>query len=285
MKKMVLNVVSFGALASSAMAADMPPLPVAPPVPICMWCGFYVGMNLGYTNSIDSYNTAGTVSYVNPANPTEAAAIAGALATAGTGAFSPSTNGFLIGGQAGYNWLFGAFLAGVESDFQYLIANGSRTITPIVPLTGAVGQYTATMAATEKLTYLGTFRGRAGHLFAPTWLVYGTAGLAYGSAWGTTAISATESSGNPPFPTASGTSSFSGMHVGWTVGTGFEWMFAPGWIARAEYLHYDLGAATSSFTLTQFNPAAGGAPWGSAVITSSRRLDGEILRRGVSYKF
>jgi outer membrane immunogenic protein len=285
MKKMLLAAVSFvGGLASSAMAADMPPVPLPPPVPICIWCGFYVGVNIGYTNSIDTYDTNGTVGYINPTNPTSAAAIAGALATLGTVSFSPSSNGFIGGGQAGYNWLFGVILAGLETDFQGLVADGSRTVTPIAALSGIAGQYTSTNIATENLAWLGTVRARAGVVFAPTWLVYLTSGLAYGQVAGTTGITATLP-GNPLFPTASGISSFSEIRAGWTVGTGFEWMFAPGWIARAEYFHYDLGTAATSFTLTQTNLAAGGAPWGSAVITTSKRFDGEILRGGVSYKF
>jgi outer membrane immunogenic protein len=285
MKKLLLSTVAFGALAGPAIAADMMPLPVAPPVAVCIWCGFYVGVNMGYTNSIDTYDTNGTVSFINPANPANAVAFAGALATLGTASFSPSNNGFIGGGQAGYNWQFGAILAGLETDFQGLVAGGSRTINPVVPLSGLVGSYTSTNIATENLAYLGTVRGRAGFVFAPTWLVYATGGLAYGQVSGTTGITTTVSPGNPLFPTASGVSSFSGIHIGWTAGAGFEWMFAPGWIARAEYLHYDLGTATSSFTLTQVNLAAGGAPWGSAVITTSKRFDGEILRAGVSYKF
>jgi outer membrane immunogenic protein len=285
MTKMLLAAVSFGALASQAIAADMPPVPLPPPVPVCIWCGFYVGGTIGYTNAIDTYDTAGTVSYFNPANPGNAVAYAGALATIGTASFSPSTNGFIGGAQAGYNWQFGGFLAGLETDFQGLVANGSRTVTPIAPLSMVAGQYTGTVVANERMGFLGTVRGRAGFVFAPTWLFYATGGLAYGSASGSTGINATVSSGNPPFPTAGGISSFSGTRAGWTAGAGFEWMFAPGWIARAEYLHYDLGTATSSFTLTQTNLAAGGAAWGSAVITSTRRFDGEILRAGVNYKF
>jgi hypothetical protein len=42
---------------------------------------------------------------------------------------------------------------------------------------------------------------------------------------------------------------------------------------------------STSFTLTQINLAAGGAPWGSAVVTSNTKIDGDIVRAAVSYKF
>ena len=29
--------------------------------------------------------------------------------------------------------------------------------------------------------------------------------------------------------------------VGWSAGGGIEWMFAPGWSAKAEYAYFDFG--------------------------------------------
>ena len=51
------------------------------------------------------------------------------------------------------------------------------------------------------LPWFGTVRGRAGYLVTPTWLIYGTAGLAYGEVQG-------------------GASGFSNMRVGWAAGGG-----------------------------------------------------------------
>jgi hypothetical protein len=30
----------------------------------------------------------------------------------------------------------------------------------------------------------------------------------------------------------------------WTAGADMEWLFAPNWTVKAEYLHYDLGSVT-----------------------------------------
>jgi len=57
MKKLALAVSVLAISAVSASAADMAPAPVytkAPPIevaPACVWCGFYVGGNVGYAGS------------------------------------------------------------------------------------------------------------------------------------------------------------------------------------------------------------------------------------------
>jgi opacity protein-like surface antigen len=79
---------------------------------------------------------------------------------------------------------------------------------------------------------------------APNLLIYGTGGLAYGSATATTEISqhATGPNGLPPSWTAAGT--YSETRFGWTAGVGGEWMVTAHWTAKIEYLHYDLGSVT-----------------------------------------
>src|SRR5580704_4955450 len=66
MKKFLLTTTALAAIALPAMAADMAPAPIvykAPiPVPVCIWCGFYVGLNAGGTwsddNSVSETSTA-----------------------------------------------------------------------------------------------------------------------------------------------------------------------------------------------------------------------------------
>src|SRR5271165_4042808 len=102
------------------------------------------------------------------------------------------------------------------------------------------------------IDWIGTVRGRAGYLFTPTLLVYGTAGLAYGgvhaSATHSAFVQGTLSGLNVPilppyqgpFPSAPyngalgfvpvpGAGSFSDTRVGWTAGGGVEWMLSPNW--------------------------------------------------------
>ena len=77
-------------------------------------------------------------------------------------------------------------------------------------------------------------RGRVGYLFTPTLLIYGTAGFAYG---GVDAFG------------------FSNTRTGWTAGGGLEWLFAPHWSAKVEYLYVDLASngTTGAFGWTLGN--------------------------------
>ena len=63
------------------------------------------------------------------------------------------------------------------------------------------------------------------------------------------------------------------IKVGWTVGTGTEWMFAGGWSTKLEYLHADLGSET--FTANVF----------SNKVSVTGHLTEDILRLGLNYKF
>jgi outer membrane immunogenic protein len=59
---------------------------------------------------------------------------------------------------------------------------------------------------------------------------------------------------------------------GWTVGTGVEYMFAPNWAVKGEYMYYDFGT-------TRFVAPAALAPFGSF------RTDDHTLKLGVNYRF
>jgi outer membrane immunogenic protein len=80
---------------------------------------------------------------------------------------------------------------------------------------------------TSKIEDLGTARLRLGYLMTPDTLLYVTGGAAY----------AREKS------TAAGGGGFNTKvdHLGWTVGAGVEYKFAPEWSLKAEYLYADLG--------------------------------------------
>jgi outer membrane immunogenic protein len=75
------------------------------------------------------------------------------------------------------------------------------------------------------------------------------------------------------------------IRVGWTAGGGLEWLFAPNWSLKVEYLYYDLGRVSYAlFPLQQF----GG--FGTVLDTvgasqSSTRFSGNIVRAGLNYHF
>jgi opacity protein-like surface antigen len=152
--------------------------------------------------------------------------------------------GGVFGGYAGYNWQFGSWVAGVEAD-------GSGTTLNAEDVNGTA----------QKTPILASVRARLGYTVLPNLLVYGTAGGAYGR----TTLETT------PFFTALGFGTANTDHPGWAAGAGVEYKVWGNFIARAEYLHYDLSSAPFSF------PNAGVLGYGAETV--------DIVRGGLSYKF
>ena len=200
---------------SSSFAADMPTKAYRPIEPAAIWNGFYAGLNAGF----------------------------GWANTSVTGATASSNlNGFVGGGQIGYNWQWASPLVlGVEADFQGTSQKRSDTAAGIT--------------VDQRLPWFGTARGRIGYA-ANSWLLSATAG----GAWVNSNLSAT---------TAGVTVSDSATKAAFTAGGGVEWMFAPKWSAKLEYLYIDTGTTT----VTLF-----GAP-------ISGRAKDNIIRIGANYHF
>ena len=268
MKKILLSVAALAVSAGSALAADLPnkkSAPVyVPPPPALTWTGFYVGLNAGYT-----FGDSNTLTYSTYSN----AGLVGFPLFQNAGVFPGSSSlnndGFIGGGQVGYNWQFNNnFVAGIEADIQGVATGSSSSI-----LIGA-GGFAATQV-TRSLDYLGTVRGRLGYLITPTLLLYGTGGLAYGQANLSTAFA-------NPGAGLFAASSFSDTRVGWTAGGGLEWAFLPNWSAKVEYLYYDLGSvATPTAVLS-------GAGVGNGLSTgyiANAKFNGHIVRAGLNYHF
>jgi len=281
---------SAGALAltGAALAADLPsraPPPVyIPPPPIFTWTGLYVGINAGYTwSNSNSVNTVTADVFGNPAirgGP----AFGVASAALATGSVSVKDNGFIGGGQIGYNYQFAnSFVVGLEADIQGIAASNGRTsVFSQATATGFPGNpIDQTLSSSRKQDYLGTVRGRLGFTIAPTLLVYGTGGVAYGQTQSSTSITQFVEAA-PANYSSFGT--FSNTRVGWTAGGGIEWLFAPNWSVKAEYLYYDLGSVTYGLSpLQNFNIA--GTLFTSGTPVSRTRFTGNIVRAGLNYHF
>jgi outer membrane immunogenic protein len=85
--------------------------------------------------------------------------------------------------------------------------------------------------------------------------------------------------------TNSGTSAVSDddNRSGWTVGGGLEWMFAPNWSLKVEYLYYDLGTVSVDQTVATYNGE--GIRVSCTDIHSEAHYHGNILRVGLNYQF
>jgi outer membrane immunogenic protein len=287
MKKLATCLIGVvGLIGTHAFAADMavkaPPPPPAP-APVYSWTGWYVGLNAGGGWGGDGIDNSLTPGACNR-SAAECAAVFASLNAVLGGSFDIHPSGFIGGGQIGYNYQNGVFVWGIETDFQGADVKGSAsTAVSVVPPGFPTVLVTGTGTGSEKLDWFGTLRGRLGWTPTPPLLVYATGGLAYGhvqtdaSFSGQTFISGTQ------LTTGSTAISQSDTRAGWTLGGGLEWMFAPQWSVKAEYLYYDLGTVTLNQTFTLLG--VGNPRNINDNIQSVAHYKGNIARVGLNYKF
>jgi outer membrane immunogenic protein len=195
---------------------------VAPPTCPINWTGFYIGAHAGYgfgsETNLDVTPLPSVATFVDLA-PTS---------------LDPDLDGFMAGGQMGYNWQFGHFVFGLETDISWTDIDGSQSEI-IRNGAGAILAPTNGIDVRQEIEWLGTTRVRLG--FTPTCnlLVYGTGGVAYGDV---------DFSGNTdfrPLGTNQYPASFSDTSVGWVAGGGIEYAINNHWSLKVEYLYHDLG--------------------------------------------
>jgi outer membrane immunogenic protein len=278
-------------------AADLPVKALPPAVTAFSWTGFYVGGNVGYSWG----NSNNDWSVLNPIFPGGSLSC-GPAASIGVCAGTDSNNlkGVIGGVQAGYNWQTANFVFGIETDIQASGQKGSQLFSATIPIPifAPFDRSSATAQYTEKLLWFGTLRGRAG-VTIDKLLVYATGGLAYGevSTDGSMTTSGGNANGFPPncppggFVPGCALAGWSNhvTRAGWTIGAGFEYAIAAtGWSWKVEYLHVDLGRATTTFPTNATCFAALGSPGctvTSAGIGSIRSgITDDIVRIGINYK-
>lgn len=242
-------------LASIVSAADMP---VKAPMmaPAYNWTGWYLGANVGYGSSNGDVPFTFDPVYFG-------GAVAGGNATT---RLSPRAKGALGGIQIGYNYQMGSTVVGVEADYEFASMRGTDTFL------GGGGAFMNT--SERKITSLGTLRARAGWLPSNPLLLYVTGGLAYGN----TSLNITETNtATCALSPGCLSATDSGTKAGWTLGGGGEWMFAPKWSLKAEYLYVDLGSRSATVTFP-FGPAGN-------FYTGTTKFQENIVRGGINYHF
>jgi len=198
-----------------------------------------------------------------------------AVATAGTGRLNPS--GFTGGVQAGYNWQAGAFVYGVEADFNALSLRRSVAAAGTFPVPFLGNQFLLT--ENIETNWLATVRGRVGVTVVPSMLLYATGGVAFAdfkfnSTYNDNAVGA-------GFTGGVGAGSMSSVRTGWTVGGGLEWMLAGNWTLKAEYLYVDFGSSQSFAVPTANLPT----PGFNQTMLVDADFKAHIVRVGLNYKF
>ena len=267
------------AAAQPALSADLPrraaPAPYVPMMAAYNWTGFYIGGNLGYGWGDVSHDVTGI-------GRTQVFSPAGALlfdsGPVGGSGFSNKANidGFVGGGQLGWNWQTSNWVWGIETDIQATGQKGDHSGTVLVPGLAIreplpLPAQALFLAGQPQLNWFGTLRGRVGILPTDRWLLYVTGGLAYGDL---------ESSIGPV--------SISKTKAGWVVGAGVEAALWDRWTWKVEYLYMDLGGFDTSGIaagVTLPGPGAGQTTVRSFAGNGSTEFTNNILRVGLNYRF
>jgi outer membrane immunogenic protein len=216
----------------SAQAADLPiarrPEAVAPVTyapPVYNWTGFYVGGNIGggFANS----------SWSDPF---------------GGGNNTFSKDGFIGGGQIGYNAQYNWLVLGVEGDFDWTGLNGS-------------GNDSLGNAINTKTEWTSTATGRIGAAFDRL-LVYGKGGVAFAHDHSTLT------------DTFGGSASATNIRTGWTAGAGLEYALDRNWTAKVEYDYLGFGSEALNLPTPAFPAYA-----------TNASLNVQEVKFGINYKF
>jgi iron complex outermembrane receptor protein len=245
--------------------AKSPMLSKAPVRAALTWAGPYVGATIGYGVGKSKTDTA----FSGPASGAQLFATSA----------SPNLDGAIGGAQAGYNWVAGIWLAGIEGDLNYSVQRAKLNV--VCPgaicnpaLIGVVGDPSviANFEDGQKLEWFATLRGRVGMTVTPDAIAYVTGGLAVGEVMTAGTVFGFDPFGNPVNTIVSSHNT----KAGYAVGGGLEGRVVGNWTAKIEYLYLDLG------TLTTIPATAPGATT-AAAFTS--RITDNLLRVGVNYKF
>lgn len=210
--------------------------------PVANWAGFYGGLNAGGATALNRSSVA--------------------VVGAPTESFNLSPDGYLGGGQIGYNLQAGALVYGLEADIQgATLRDNKNCLLTCVPGTAANFD--------QKLQWFGTVRGRLGYSLGST-LFYATGGLAYGNV---------KTRVQEAFLGGAIDATFSHTKAGYAVGGGIEspfdflGLFGPNWTSKTEYLYVDLGRTTDTYTVS-----------GTTHVFSTR-VEEHVFRTGLNYHF
>ncbi|NTV70974.1 MAG: porin family protein [Azonexaceae bacterium] len=231
------------------------------------WTGFYVGVSAGQALTQQSFSTSPSGTLVT--SPFIGSTRWGENSTR-------ESDGLFIGGvQFGYNWTFSdRYIVGIEAD----IRSNDQSFQSQSVFSPAAG-ITVTNTSTSSLPMVSTLRGRLGYLVQSNFLLYGTAGLAYGEQKGT--FTQSVSAGNTLveiFPVNLSKSAY-----GYSTGVGVEWAFARQWSVGAEYQYLSLATKQTQMISTAY---LGPSALASDVMSvSSSEFKVNVLQLGVNYRF
>ena len=219
--KNVIFLTAFAVSCGPVVGADLP-LRKAPPGPApallsderaANWTGFYAGVLAG-GGSENSANPS-----VSPITNPDFSPIRGKL----------QRKGAMGGFQAGYGFMRGSTVMGVEADLALTTLRGKQKAS------GVYNNAPAAATLEGKTEILETLRGRIGYAVDDV-LIYGTGGVALALQRSTFTVTTNDTT---PGLTSSGASR--GLRVGWVLGLGAERFFLRDVSGKLEYLYAHVG--------------------------------------------
>jgi outer membrane immunogenic protein len=239
------------AFSGSAIAADLPIKAAPAPVQeaVFTWTGFYIGGHVGWGWARTKNKILEADNNFFPQNHV----------------LRNDVDGFLGGGQIGFNYQTGQFVFGVEVDGTWSDIGG-RNGTPAVLLANRLSDNEGSVHAIVLAT------GRLG-------LAYGNA-LFYvkgGGAWAR--FDNVNFSRNTANNTILQVTSGNENRSGWTIGGGLEYAFSGNWSVKGEYNFVDFG--NERVTRTGLNYGTG------EHVTRFREHDTtvQMVKFGINYRF
>lgn len=252
MKKLLLGTMALIGLlsAGAAQAADMrvKAAPPPPPPPPFSWTGFYIGAHVGGAwGTVESELPLGNSGFVLPIS-------------------SHTINGFVAGGQVGYNWQVNPWLVfGLEGQFSWSDASGKAPCAPL-----------SILGCTTDVNWITTFAARLGYAIDRT-MIYVKGGVAWA-----------DTDHNVDF-LGINILSASSTRTGAMVGAGIEHAFAPNWSAKIEYNYMDfdtdnLGFGIANNCNSDMEVAVSSRVCGRTVnVDVSQKI--HLVKFGLNYRF
>ncbi len=108
-------------------------------------------------------------------------------------------------------------------------------------------------------------------------MLYGTGGAAFADVSNTVGLRCLYAGCGGSSNSLSIVTPTSTTKTGWVAGAGVEWHVIGNWIARGEWLHYDLGSISSGFSALNVDC--------NCTASVSQKLHYDVMRLGFNYKF
>ena len=259
------KLLNWSLAACGLVACACAALPAAAQTAAPNWSGPYLGGSLGGRWQIGDWHAT---QYNPPVVPPIS------IPFASNRNASTSSLAARVGGYAGYNFQVAPMVVlGVEADLGW---GDNRDQINGIPGMNNTTPPSGSAHSNVQASWDGSLRGRAGYLITPSWLLYGTGGLAFETITAGSACVADTFICNPFIAHPIQSNSTTTTQLGWTVGGGAEMALTPHLLLRAEYRYSQF-----QFDFTALPPKAGQSFGSSARLTS----ENHIASIGIAYKF